>query len=327
MTRWIALSRQEHAQARYWPRHGYAHAARDRVAPVLLSELPRLLPHYALAFINHDNDTFQPVALLGVASGHNLYLNHDHHWLADYVPAALRGFPFALVETPRSGPGTAVLSLCEDHLVTEGEGGEPLLDDHGELTPTVARCAHFLQQCQRERQRTLAVTQQLAEARLIQPWPLKVLTAPEADPVTMKGLYQLDLSRLDALTEADYFALKGPAMALAHAQYFSMANVEQLSRRAAFLTQRDGATSPAGPVMPESIDVLFGERDEDKLKSSQKSRAEETTGSNSRRGSAAEIDRRAFRRGTEERPDVRLVEPVRTEPKRSPPQPGQRGRL
>jgi len=95
------------------------------------------------------------------------------------------------------------------------------------------------------------VTQQLAEARLIQPWPLKVRPAPKADPVTMEGLYQLDLSRLDALKGTDYVALQGAAMALAHAQAFSMANVEQLSRRAAFLAQH-AETKP-----PEDLDSFF----------------------------------------------------------------------
>ena len=93
MTQWIALSRSEHAGAHYRPRQGYAHAAGDYLAPVLVAELSRLLPHYVLAFIQGETG-FLPVALLGTGLGQNLYLNHDQRWLADYVPAVLRGYPF-----------------------------------------------------------------------------------------------------------------------------------------------------------------------------------------------------------------------------------------
>ena len=62
MTRWIALSRTHHRDASYLPRQGYAHASHDRVAPVLISELGKLLPHYALAFIRQEGETFLPVA-------------------------------------------------------------------------------------------------------------------------------------------------------------------------------------------------------------------------------------------------------------------------
>lgn len=252
MTRWIALSRTHHRDARYLPREGYAHASHDRVAPVLLSELGKLLPHYALAFIRHEGETFLPVALLGLAPGHNLYLNHDHRWLADYVPAALRGFPFALGATgDEDSPGKAVLSVREDHLLTAEQGGEPLMTEEGELTASVAQLARFLQHCQHDRQRTLAATRMLAEAELLEPWPLKVQAGADADPITLSGLYRLNHQRLDGLSVEAFSRLQGAPMALAYAQHFSVSNVDQLSRRAAYHAQR------AAGEPPEDLDALF----------------------------------------------------------------------
>ena len=130
----------------------------------------------------------------------------------------------------------------------------------GELAPPVADSAQFLLHCQRDRHRTLAATHQLAEAGLLQPWPLKVSSGPEAEPITLTGLYQLDMAKLDALPDDVYASLKGPAMALAQAQHFSKANIDQLSRRADYHRQR------APDKLTDELDSLFGEGDDEELK-------------------------------------------------------------
>lgn len=268
MSRWIALSRSEHAKACYLPRQGYAHAAQDRVAPILVSELPRLLPHYVLGFIqsqakqdkNQSETDFLPVALLGTTLGQNLYLNPDNRWLADYAPALLRGFPFALGTLPQKDEdGNAVLRLREDHLLAEGQGGEPLMTDLGELTEAVAHTARFLQHCQRDLQRTLMATRKLESAGLLQPWPLEVKSAPDAEPVTLSGLYKLDQAKLEALTDEVYASLKGPAMTLAYAQLFSSTHQgEQLTKRAALQEKLAEAQT-----LPMNRDSFFGISDDD----------------------------------------------------------------
>lgn len=82
---------------------GYQHTAGDCLVNILLAELPRLLPHYLLGFTLDAQGAAQPVALLGLAEGNNLYLHPDGRWLADYVPAAPHGYSFALVQPPQAG--------------------------------------------------------------------------------------------------------------------------------------------------------------------------------------------------------------------------------
>ena len=65
------------------------------MVPVLLAELSKLLPHYALGFIR-QGESYQPVAIVGVRE--NAYLAPDGRWFAPYVPAQLRGYPFALAK-------------------------------------------------------------------------------------------------------------------------------------------------------------------------------------------------------------------------------------
>lgn len=258
MSRWIILSRQAHATVHYRPRQGYQHAAGDCLVNVLLAELPRLLPHYLLGFTLDAEGAAQPVALLGLAQGNNLYLHPDGRWLADYVPAAMRGYPFALVQPPQAdlSEGQSALSLAQTELLTEGEAGQPLMGADGQLAPTVAAIADFLQSCQHNRQQTLTAARQLAEASLLTPWPLKVKLQVDEEPVPLTGLHCVDMQRLNSLDPATYAALQGPAMALAHAQHFSMTNTEQLSRRALFHAQQPTRDNT------DSIDYLFDENDD-----------------------------------------------------------------
>ena len=80
MPQWIALSRTQHADHSYLPRQGYTFAVNQAVAPVLLAELPKLLPHYALGFIQQETG-YQAVALLSLDGQNNLYLHSDGRWL------------------------------------------------------------------------------------------------------------------------------------------------------------------------------------------------------------------------------------------------------
>lgn len=98
MAQWIALSKTQHAKHSYLPRQGYSFAVNQAVAPVLLAELPKLLPHYALGFIQQETG-YQAVVLLSLDGQNNLYLHSDGRWLGSYVPASLRGYPFTLANT------------------------------------------------------------------------------------------------------------------------------------------------------------------------------------------------------------------------------------
>jgi len=249
MPEWIALSRSEHAAKRYLPRDGYAFAANQPVASVLLAELAKLLPHYAMGFIEQGGG-YQPVALLSLDGQRNLYLAPNGKWLGTYVPAALRGYPFTLANTE---DGQKALCLDQAHL--SDDRGEPLFDDDGNLGQSVARTLEFLQQCDRNRQVTLASAQALADAGVIEPWPLQVARGDEQEPLKVGGLYRIDEKALNALEADAYAALRGGPMALAHAQLFSMGQLNQLTERVRFHQE-----SQAEP--PESLDELFGGDDD-----------------------------------------------------------------
>ncbi|KXS36124.1 SapC family protein [Modicisalibacter tunisiensis] len=255
MAKWTALSRTQHGESRYLPRHGYGFAAEQPVVPILLAELNKLLAQHALGFIKQE-ESYQPVALLGLDGRHNLYVHPDGRWLGGYVPAGLRGYPFTLAATE---DGQQVLCVDQAHLQAPDEDGEPLFNDDGELSETVDRTLAFLQQCERNRQVTRAAARSLGDSGLIEPWPLQVGRGDDQAPLEVQGLYRINEKALNALEAEAFAALRAHgALPLAYAQLFSMGQLGQLTERARFHQQLQAQQAPREPVAS-----FFGEDDDE----------------------------------------------------------------
>ena len=254
MPQWIALSRTQHADHFYHPRQGYTFTHQQAVAPILLAELAKLVPHYALGFIKQETG-YQAVALLSLDGQTNLYLHSDGRWLGNYVPASLRGYPFTLANTE---DGKKALCMDEAHL--SGEPGEALFDEKGSLAPTVHKTVEFLNQSEQNRVLTQQAVDALAAADVIEQWPLKLERGEGHEPISVNGLYRISEKALNALEADAYAQLRGGPMALAHAQLFSMSQLSQLSERAKFHAQH-GATQE----VPEDLDSVLDGMDDNEL--------------------------------------------------------------
>ncbi|MEA2120075.1 SapC family protein [Halovibrio sp. HP20-50] len=253
MSQWIAISRTQHADSHYLPRQGYAFTINQAVAPILLAELPKLVPHYALGFIKQEAG-YQAVALLSLDGQNNLYLHSDGRWLGNYVPASLRGYPFTLARSDQD----QVLAIAQEHL--SDDQGEPLFDEEGNLAVTVQKTLEFLNQCEQNRELTQQSMDALAEADVIEQWPLKIERGEGHDPISVNGLYRVSETALNALEADAYAKLRGGPMALAHAQLFSMSQLSQLSERAKYHAEH-GATQE----VPENLDSVLDGMDDEEL--------------------------------------------------------------
>lgn len=254
MSHWVALSRTAHADMHWWPRDGYRFAEGQQAIPILLAELTRLIPHYALAFIAQEKG-YQPVVLTGLGGERNLYLNHDDRWLASYVPSILRAYPFSLAKSEND---RQVLCIEQASLTEEGQG-ERLFDDDGNLAERVQQTLAFLNQCEQNRQTTREACQALTDAELIEPWPLQLEREEGQKPLDVQGLYRISEVALNGMQAEPFATLRQKgALALAYAQLLSMSQLSQLGERARFL-----ANQQAAQPTPESLDSLFDGGDDD----------------------------------------------------------------
>lgn len=256
MSEWIAVSRTQHAEMHWQPRDGYRFAANQQIIPILSAELPKLLAHYALGFIQ-QGESYQPVALLGLAGDRNLYLNHDGRWLANYVPSLLRGYPFSMAKAEND---QHVLCIAQDNLVEAGQA-EPLFDAEGNLAERVQQTLAFLKHCEKNRQATRAASRALGEAGLIEPWPLTLERGEDQQPLTVQGLFRINESALNQLEAEAFAALREHgALPLAYAQLLSMSQLPQLAERARYHARQHAAQPVA-----DSLDSLFGGDEDDVL--------------------------------------------------------------
>ena len=129
----------------------------------------------------------------------------------------------------------AILCVDEDSgLVVDADGAAKAFS-----TPTAIRHRRskpswiFLQAIERGRMATDLAVAALADAGLIQPWPLKVKADGKTTP--MNGLFRTDATALNALDDQTFLKLrKSSALPLAYMQLLSMGQIavfEQLVRR------------------------------------------------------------------------------------------------
>ena len=251
MPNWTGISKTEHASKHFTPRQGYSFAATQQVVPILLAELSKLIPLYALGFIQKQ-ETHIPVVLTGLGGEQNLFVNADGKWLGTYVPAVLRGYPFALADNQ----GEKVLCIEEDHL--SDSGGQPLFDSEGNLTKPVQDTLNFLNECEKNRKVTEAACRSLQVAGVIETWPLQIKRGGDEEPVQLDGLFRISEKALNSLDAETFSGLrKNGALSLAYAQIFSMHQTSRLGELAKLHAQQQKKQQTPEP----DIEQLFGNDD------------------------------------------------------------------
>lgn len=239
MATFHAVSKERHASQRWIPYTSYAFASADAIAPLVAQELPRAMMALPLAFVPHD-DGFIPVAVQGIQPGKNLWVDANGRWLAAYVPATYRGYPFALSD---GGEGQKVLCIREGENILSSTEGERFFDDDGQPARRVQDVMNFLTQVAANREVTQRLSDVLQKHELIQPWPITLKGADGEK--TIQGLFRIDEAALNALSaEAFQEVRESGALPIAYCQLLSMQHLSKLGELAqAHATQQ--ATLPA----------------------------------------------------------------------------------
>tara|TARA_R100001377_G_scaffold81364_1_gene60824 strand:+ start:3743 stop:4516 length:774 start_codon:yes stop_codon:yes gene_type:complete len=234
MSKWVPLTRTDHSDSHWKPRDGFHFASAQLYVSISTIELNKLLPHYVLGFIE-VGERFEAVALLGIGGKQNLYINSDGKWLGGYTPAALRGYPFVLAE---NGDNGKILCIEESHLSTNVDDN-PVFDADGEVGEETGKMFEFLTHCVEQQIKTRSAVKSLAEAGLIEEWPIKVRIESRENEIELKGFFRINESALNQLKAEKVGHLRNyGALPLAYAQLFSMSQLEQLAQRAKFIGEQ-----------------------------------------------------------------------------------------
>jgi SapC len=192
--------------------------------PATPDEFRSLQAHYPIVFQKNAEGQFQPLALLGLHEGQNLFLGAEG-WTAAYVPLAMQRAPF-------------VIGVAEDELrmlvdmasprISTGADGEAVFLPQGGNSEFLERANSVLKALHEGLQATPEFVQALVAHDLLEPFVLDV-ERPDGYHGRLVGLHMIHEERLAALDaktvgllhQADY--LQPIYMALA-----SMSNLHAL---------------------------------------------------------------------------------------------------
>lgn len=204
--------------------------ARDTTAVLLGSiEFAEAAREYPIVFIRAQDGKMRPVVLLGVRTGENLYVDVQGKWDAHYIPAFVRRYPFVMAE----GGANQQLLVCIDETcpALNGEKGEVLIDEAGNLQPRMNEVIQFLQNFQNEFARTELLANQLEELGLFVQQGARFDT-PNGQTFQLNDFYLIDEVKFGQLTDDKLPALfRSGALGMAYLHLASLGNMRRLLDR------------------------------------------------------------------------------------------------
>ena len=227
----VALDRDQHRGRKVRPTASFAFARKANSLYLAGVEFNEACKEYAIVFTRAASGRTVPVAMVGLRSQDNLFVDGEGRWDARYIPAFVRRYPFVLAELP----GRTDMALCVDEAF-EGLNtveGEPLFDSAGRNTPFLQNALDFLSRYQAEYVRTEAFCQRLEQLGLLVEMNAKADLA-DGRSFTVNGLMIVDEQKLLALPDAAVLALfRTGELHLVSMHLVSLSNMQKLVDRMA----------------------------------------------------------------------------------------------
>ncbi|HEY4083484.1 MAG TPA: SapC family protein [Burkholderiaceae bacterium] len=172
-----------------------------------------------------------PLAVLGLKPGQNLFVKGDE-LVANYVPAYLRRYPFAMA---RLDPNSDQMAVCYDadwNGFSETEGNA-LFTEAGEPSEFLLNAKGFIENFENEVERTRLLCDQLMELGLLDDMRFDA-TLPGGETLAVDGFLAVDEKKLAALPDAKIVELtRNGIMSLIEMHRVSMTNMNRLAAKSA----------------------------------------------------------------------------------------------
>lgn len=223
------LSREEHRNLRFNANQSYHFAANLMVSPIVAGEAAMIAREYPIVFGPTADDL--PLALLGVKSGVNAYVRSTGHWMARYIPAHVRRFPFMLADSkaPDALNGKRAYTIMIDANAPHfaNEQGEALLTPTGEPTDILLKVQEVLTNLQHDTERTKKMIHDVEVAGLLEERVLQAKPKNGGKPLALKGMRAIDHTKLAACPpETLQTLLRSGTLMLIYAHLISLNNLQ-----------------------------------------------------------------------------------------------------
>jgi hypothetical protein len=220
----------------------YGFSRKVNSLPLMAVEFPHAAAEYAIVF-SGTAEAFIPAVILGMRGEENLYLGGKGAWLAKYIPAFARRYPFVFSSSEDGKSFTLCIDEAFPGFNREGRG-QRLFGEDNKPTAYVSNVLKFLEQYQVEFRRTQAFCNKLKSLALLEPMRAQA-RLPSGEQLALTGFMAVNRDKLKALPADKLSELaKTDELELLYLHLQSMRNFQ------AMIERLGGKTQPAQPAEP-----------------------------------------------------------------------------
>ncbi|HRD28113.1 MAG TPA: SapC family protein [Caulobacter sp.] len=178
----------------------FGFAAAGHVVPLTVAEFTFAAISYPIIFAGSEH---MPLAVMGINSGENLFINDDGSFVVGgYVPAYIRRYPFVLAADEAQQRMVVCIERNAAIFTDKAKAEMPLFDDAGEPSEYTQNAIKFCEDFEGERRRTDSFVKLLLDLDLFEQRE-SIFNMPREDgtvqPVKLAEYFAVSEAKLNAL--------------------------------------------------------------------------------------------------------------------------------
>jgi hypothetical protein len=226
----VPLNKNQHGELYVEPVTSYKHTKDTNSVYIAAVEFLKASKEYPVVFGKNADGSIFPVVLLGLKNNQNLYLGKKGEWLADYVPAYVRRYPFILA-TNAGDENTFAVCIDESYPgFNKNKKGQRMFNDKGGETELLKQSVDFLKEYQNHIKITALFCKKINDLGLVEPMQANIQKSGKKQ--MLSGFMCVNRNKLQSLEPDKLLELmKSDQLELIFAHLNSLTNLEKLIRK------------------------------------------------------------------------------------------------
>jgi hypothetical protein len=178
---------------------------RGNAVPISHTEFQAIARHYPIVFTSADaGKSYAAVAVLGLASGENLFYTEGRWASGAYIPAYARRYPFCMARVNMNQVEHKDRLICVEKSWLDEERGEAMFDAAGEPSDKWKGVERLLSEYEADLERMREMCTLLADYALLAPFSMQATLKKEKGGGSMQltGMYRVAEKNLENLNAA-----------------------------------------------------------------------------------------------------------------------------
>jgi len=231
-TKIVPLNPEQFQGISFVPLSNYAFAAKEHLLPLAPEEWKFMAREAPIVFVrsgSEESPHVAPYALMGLRQGQNLFVDSQGQWRGEYVPAAVRRYPFILAQS-EDQETMVVCADMESGAFQKSKKGQALFTEDGQPTETLNTVKNFLERLQRQFQAATQFASRLDAAGLLVDHTIEIKRQGQ-EPQHITGMLRIDETKWNALDDTSFLEWRQQgALPLVYAHLLSLGAGRGLGR-------------------------------------------------------------------------------------------------